>query len=42
MRAAVEAQVRERGLEGRIELTGWLAGEDVRAQIARSPSSWED
>ena len=35
LRAAVEEQVRARGLAERVVLTGWLAGEVVREQIAR-------
>jgi colanic acid/amylovoran biosynthesis glycosyltransferase len=35
LRAAVEDQIRDRGLTGRVVLTGWLGGEDVREQIAR-------
>jgi len=35
LRAETERQIRERQLEGRIEITGWLSGEAVRDQIAR-------
>jgi glycosyltransferase involved in cell wall biosynthesis len=36
LRSAVEELISIRGLDGRVVLTGWLGGESVREQIARS------
>jgi glycosyltransferase involved in cell wall biosynthesis len=36
LRSAIEAQIRTRGLGEHITITGWLNGEQVREQIARS------
>ncbi len=36
LRSAIEAEVRARGLDEHITITGWLNGEQVREQIARS------
>jgi glycosyltransferase involved in cell wall biosynthesis len=36
LRSSIEAEIRARGLEAYITITGWLNGEQVREQIARS------
>lgn len=36
MRGAIEAAVAQRGLEGRVTITGWASGEAVREHILRA------
>lgn len=36
MRGAIDSAIREKGLEQRVRVTGWLSGEQVRGQLKRA------